>query len=143
MALRVSVDTTFLIDLQRERSRGEREGPARRFLLRNPDAELHLSVVALGEYTEGFPSADHPIVQAVRAQHALLVVDEETALVYAHIVRELRTQGTLIGANDLWIGSSSLRHHLPVLTANVGEFHRIAGLQVIDYRLAAASEERG
>ena len=134
MALRLSLDTTFLIDLQRERSRSEIDGPAHRFLKRSPDAELFLSAVALGEFAEGFSSTEHPVVRMVRQQHSLLPVDEETALLYAGLVRDLRSQGRLIGTNDLWIGASSLRFRLPILTANVDHFRRIDGLEVLAYR---------
>lgn len=134
MALRLSLDTTFLIDLQRERSRREPDGPAHRFLRRSADAELSLSAVALAEFAEGFVSVEHPIVRAVREQHNHLPVDEETALIYAGVVRDLRSRGRLIGANDLWIGSSSLRFRLPVVTADVEHFRRIEGLEVIAYR---------
>ena len=50
MALQLSIDTTFLIDLQRERAIGDEEGAAHRFLKRSPEAELFLSTVALGEF---------------------------------------------------------------------------------------------
>jgi tRNA(fMet)-specific endonuclease VapC len=139
VALRLSLDTTFLIDLQWERSRSEIDGPAHRFLQRSPDAELFLSAVALGEFAEGFSSAEHPVVRMVRQQHSLLPVDEETALVYAGLVRDLRSQGRLIGANDLWIGASSLRFRLPILTANLEHFRRIDGLEVLGYRESAPS----
>lgn len=134
MALRLSFDTTFLIDLQRERSKRSAEGPAHRFLRGVPEAELCLSTVALGEFAEGFPSAEHPVVRMVRRQHSLLPVDEETALVYAGVVRELRSRGVVIGANDLWIGCSTLRHRLPIVTANEEHFRRIEGLEVLEYR---------
>jgi len=140
MALRLSVDTSFLIDLQRERSRGEDNGPAHGFLRSSPDAELYLSAVALGEFTEGFPSAEHPIVVAVREQHTVLPIDAETASVYGGVVRELRPRGRLIGANDLWIGASSLQHGLPLLTADVDDFRRLAGLEVVEYGESASPE---
>ena len=134
MALRLSVDTTFLIDLQRERSKREPEGAAHRFLRQSPDARLSLSAVALAEFAEGFVSVEHPIVRAAREQHTLLPIDEETALIYAGVVRDLRSRGRLIGTNDLWIGSSSVRFRLPLVTADVEHFRRIDGLEVIGYR---------
>jgi tRNA(fMet)-specific endonuclease VapC len=134
VALRVSVDTTFLIDLQRERATPQKDGPAHRFLRRVPEAELFLCAVALGEFAEGFESADHAIVRTVREHHTLLVVDDRTAEVYSSRVRELRSRGELIGTNDLWIGASAVQHGLPLLTANAGEFRRVKGLEVIAYR---------
>ena len=134
MAEGVALDTTFLIDLQRERARGQTDGPAHRFLERDPDTELHLSVVALGEFAEGFERPDHELLRAVRELHVLLDIDEETALVYARLARRLRRQGRLIGTNDLWIAAASLRHDLPLVTSNPGEFERVDGLRAVAYR---------
>lgn len=134
MALRLSVDTTFLIDLQRERSVGDEDGAAHRLLRRSPDAELFLSAIALGEFAEGFDQASHPTVAAMRKGHILVPVDDQTAFVYARVVRELRRRGELIGTNDLWIGCTSLRLGIPIVTANVEHFRRIDGLGVVHYR---------
>ena len=134
MARRVSLDTTFLIDLQRERLEGMDDGPAHRFLTQTPDTELYLSVVALGEFAEGFASVEHPIVRAVRDRHTLLPLDEETAMLYAGVARDLRGRGRMIGGNDLWIGAAGLRYGLPVVTADVEHFRRIDGLEVLEYR---------
>lgn len=134
MALRLSIDTTFLIDLQRERSRGEKGGAAHRLLKRSPDAELFLSTIALGEFAEGFDRSEHPVVVAIRNAHTLVPVDDETALIYARVVRRLRHRGELIGANDLWIGCTSLRLGIPLVTANLEHFRRIDGLGIVAYR---------
>lgn len=134
MAGRVALDTSFLIELQRERRRGGTGGPAHRFLSTDPDLELHLSATALGEFAEGFSDPEDPVLRTVRELHVLLPVDEETALSYGRIARRLREQGALIGANDLWIAACSLRYGLPLVTANVGEFRRVEGLEVVSYR---------
>jgi predicted nucleic acid-binding protein len=133
MAIALSLDTTLLIDLQRERGTGA-EGPAHAFLRRDPDAELFLSVIVLGEFAEGFASSQHPAVQMVRDQHTLLPIDTETALIYSGLTRELRQAGRLIGTNDLWIAASSMRHQLPLVTANTGHFDRVDGLTVLPFR---------
>jgi tRNA(fMet)-specific endonuclease VapC len=134
MAFRLSVDTTFLIDLQRERIAGDNEGAAHRFLRRSPDAELFLSTIALGEFAEGFEDVEHPVVAAMRDGHTLVPVDDQTAFLYARVVRQLRRRGELIGTNDLWIGCSSLRLGIPLVTANVEHFRRIDGLGIVQYR---------
>lgn len=134
MAGLVAFDTTFLIDLQRERARGDSDGPAHRFLAEDPKRELHLSATALGEFSEGFDDPDHPVLRAVRELHVLLVVDEDTALAYGQIARQLRTVGRLIGTNDLWIAAASVRHGIPLVTANSQEFTRVDGLEVLGYR---------
>jgi len=39
-----------------------------------------------------------------------------------------------IGTNDQWIAAASIRHELPLVTANVAEFSRVDGLEVLPYR---------
>jgi tRNA(fMet)-specific endonuclease VapC len=134
LAGRIAFDTTFLIDLQKERSRGETDGPAHRFLAEDPEAELHLSATALGEFAEGFESREDPLLRTVRELHVLLPIDEKTALEYGRITRALREGGQLIGTNDLWIAAASLAHDLPLVTAKPGELRGVAGLEVIAYR---------
>jgi len=134
VAGRVAFDTSFLIDLQRERSRGDPDGPAHRFLSEDPDAELYLSATALGEFAEGFERRDDPLLRTVLELHVLLPIDEATALEYGRITRALRVAGRLIGSNDLWIAASSIRHGIPLVTANPAEFRRVEGLEVIAYR---------
>lgn len=131
MAARLSLDTTFLIDLQREIGGS---GPAHDFLGRHSRAELLVSVVVLGEFAEGFEETDHPMVTLMREQVVVLGIDEATALIYSAIARKLRVAGSLIGANDLWIASTSLRHGVPLVTANADHFGRVGELQVLTYR---------
>ncbi|MHB1194450.1 MAG: type II toxin-antitoxin system VapC family toxin [Longimicrobiales bacterium] len=133
MARFLTLDTSFLVDLERERRSGG-AGPAHRFLQADPDAELGLSAVALGELVEGYGDADHPVLVAIRRTHRLLDVDEDVALGYARITRALRAKGALIGANDLWIAATSLRHDAALVTADVAHFRRVDGLRVVSYR---------
>lgn len=134
MAGRVAFDTTFLIDFQRERARREADGPAHAFLRADPEVELLLPATALGEFAEGFDDVDDPVLRTVRELHVLLPVDEETALAYGRITRALRAVGKPIGANDLWIAATSVRHEVPLVTANVAEFRRVEGIQILPYR---------
>ena len=133
MAGRLSVDTTFLIDLQRERVSGV-EGPAHALLADDPEVELFLPAVALGEFAEGFEDGDHPVLRVVRDLHVLLPVDEDTALAYGRLTRHLRRRGELLGTNDLWIASSALRHGLPLVTADTVGFRRVPELELVAYR---------
>ena len=134
MADRIAFDTTFLIDLQRERRRNEAGGPAHRFLAAAPDLELCLSATALGEFAEGFADPEDPLLRTVRKQHHLLPIDTRTALAYGRIARTLRREGRLIGTNDLWIAAASVRYGLPLVTANAAQFRRVTGLDVVTYR---------
>jgi tRNA(fMet)-specific endonuclease VapC len=130
---RLSIDTTFLVDLQRERASG-REGAAHALLRGEGGTELCLSTVALGEIAEGFEDPDHPFLEVVRRGHTLLPVDDQVALAYGALARSLRREGRLIGTNDLWIAATSLRHGLPLVTSDAGHFGRIEGLVVVGYR---------
>jgi len=129
----LALDTTFLIDLQNERrSRGHASG-ATDFLSEHQSVELLLPAVALGEYLEGFADSNAEAAQALIAPLRVLPVTAETALVYATVVRSLRTKGQLIGTNDLWIACTAKAANLPLLTRNVSEFKRVPGLIVIGY----------
>ena len=133
MAGRLSVDTTFLIDLQRERG-SDIEGPAHALLAQDPEVELFLPSAALGEFAEGFEDADHPVLRLVRELHVLLPIDEETALAHGRLTRHLRSRGELLGANDLWIAASALRHELPLVTSDTAAFRRVPELELVAYR---------
>ncbi len=49
---------------------------------------------------------------------SVLPVDGETSERYSTIVSHLRTQGTPIPTNDLWIAASAMQYGLKVLTAD-------------------------
>jgi tRNA(fMet)-specific endonuclease VapC len=132
MARTLSVDTSFLIDLERERRSGL-GGPAHRFLQREADAELCLSAAALGELAEGYADPGHPALWAIRKSHRVLPLDEHVALAYAALAREHRGRGS-VGSNDLWIAATSLQHRLPLLTADVERFSAVRGLELVAYR---------
>ena len=132
MADRLSFDTTFLIDIQKERRSGQ-EGRAHRFLEQHTEAVMLLSAVALGEYAEGFSDPGDPSLQRLAAAVEILDVDRETSLRYGENARRLRSSGPLIGSNDLWIGCSAVRHGVALVTRNEDHFSRIAGLEVWKY----------
>lgn len=81
MAAILSVDTCFLIDLEREHKRGV-QGAAQEFLDGHLNDEYRLCVVAFGEFAAGFDRPDHPHLDLVRRGFDILPADEETALVY-------------------------------------------------------------
>jgi tRNA(fMet)-specific endonuclease VapC len=49
---------------------------------------------------------------------------------YAEIRHNLKTKGTLIGANDLLIAAHALSLNLTLVTANVRKFSRISDLKI-------------
>jgi predicted nucleic acid-binding protein len=133
MAEALIFDTTFLIDFQRERLRGEADGRAHRFLAVHADAAMALPVVALGEFAEGFADPNDPVLRQTARHFDLLPVDDATAYCCADITRRLRRNGRLIGSNDLWIAACALRHGRPLVTRNAAEFGRVPGLEVSVY----------
>ena len=127
----LSFDTTFLIDLQKERNRN---GRAHRFLAAHGDAFFHWSSVAVGEFAEGFVTKNDPLLQRYLRFGTVLPVDLNTALIYAQVARYLlRTSGKLIGTNDVWIASTAIRYGLPLVTRNQDHFDRIPNLIVMVY----------
>ena len=134
MGRRLSFDTSFLIDFQRERRRTDRGTPAHDFLRANPDAVPTLSAVALGEFAEGLADPAHPLMAWVRSTHEVLPIDESVALRYGSVTRRLRERRQLIGSQDLWIAATALHYGVPLVTANERHFARVDGLEVLSYR---------
>jgi tRNA(fMet)-specific endonuclease VapC len=126
------LETTFLIDLERERRRGER-GPAHLFLAASPEARLWLAVPTLGEVAAGLDEGRRTAWEAFVAPFGTLDIDLETCWIYARTFRYLSDNGLLIGSNDLWIAAVALSRQLPVVTRNVRHFRRVPGLSVLHY----------
>jgi predicted nucleic acid-binding protein len=133
MAEALIFDTTFVIDLQRERRGGEGSGRAQQFLRAHSEATLRLPATALGEFAEGFADPADPVLQTTAEHFDLLPVDAETAYCYGRLTRALRAAGRLIGSNDLWIAAAALRHDGPLVTRNADDFRRVPGLRVLTY----------
>lgn len=55
---------------------------------------------------------------------------------YAEQATTLKSHGTPIGANDLWIACHSLALGATLVSHNVREFGRIAGLKLVDWAAA-------
>ena len=75
-----------------------------------------------------------PILDAFFSTITTLPFDEADAQAAAAIRAALKSQGQPIGAYDVLIAGTGLAKGLVVVTSNVGEFKRISGLQVEDWR---------
>lgn len=126
------VDTTFLIDLEREVSR-RRPGPATEYLARHPDATLSVSVITVGELSEGYDRGDAPELRKLLEPYEVLDVSRPVAQRYGAISRALRSSGSRWGDNDLWIAATALEAGEPLLTRDGSHFGRIEGLAVEGY----------
>lgn len=70
---------------------------------------------------------------AIAGAHACLPFDSACAVLAARIRAELEALGTPIGPHDTLIAATALRHHAALVTRNVREFSRVAGLQCLNW----------
>jgi tRNA(fMet)-specific endonuclease VapC len=75
-----------------------------------------------------------PLLDAFFSTIATLPFDEPDARAAAAIRAALKTQGQPIGAYDVLIAGTALARGLVVVTSNSGEFKRVSGLQLEDWR---------
>ena len=59
--------------------------------------------------------------------------DDDAAVLYAGIRHDLEVAGRVIGPYDLQIAAICLLHGFTLVTNNVGEFSRVAGLAIEDW----------
>ena len=128
----VCLDTTFLIDLQRS-SRNTYFQRAATWLSNHPRILLKVPSIVLGEFSAGFEEIDHPEILAIYQRHEILPITTKEALLYGNQYRTLKTNGQLIGSNDLWIAATALANQWPLVTRNVSHFQKIPSLELVDY----------
>lgn len=133
MAAGLIAETTFLVDLERERRRGE-AGPAQRFLVGHGDDRLYVTFTIAGELAAGVSLAERSTWEEFLAPFHVIPSTPDVCWEYGRAFRHLQRTGRLIGANDLWIAATAVAHDLPVVTANVEHYHRVPGLEVLSYR---------
>ena len=98
------LDTTVLVDLQREFRRGQ-PGPATRLLETSGDAACFVSFVTWMEFAEGFADHARGACEAFLAAFQVVWPDADVAWRAARVSRTLRALGTPIGDHDLWIAA--------------------------------------
>jgi predicted nucleic acid-binding protein len=126
------VDTTFLIDLEREIVRRQ-PGPAMEFLAGHTAQTMRISVITLGEIAEGYEDPEAPGLEELLAPYEIVEITRAIGRRYAAISRVLRSTGSRWGDNDLWIGATALEAGEPLVTRDRDHFGRIAGLSVLGY----------
>jgi tRNA(fMet)-specific endonuclease VapC len=75
-----------------------------------------------------------PVLEAFFSAIATLPFDAADAQAAAAIRAALKVKGQPIGAYDVLIAGTALARGLVVVTSNSGEFQRVGGLQVEDWR---------
>jgi len=126
------LETTFLVDMERELGRGRR-GPAHRFLEEQSIASLFVTFTVAGELAAG-PDVNERArwEQFLRPFH-VLPADPDVCWRYGRIHRHLQDNRMLIGANDMWIAATALANGMPVVTRNHRHFRRVPDLRVLSY----------
>lgn len=125
-------DTCLIIDYERERKRAT-PGKAYAHFQKYPDSIHRIPFIVLGELSSGILTGNRNSWEKLFYQYPVIKWDKEISWQYGRIFRNLRSEGQLIGANDLWIAATALVYAIPVVTRNIHEFSRIPELEVIGY----------
>jgi predicted nucleic acid-binding protein len=126
------LDTSFLIDCERELERG-RPGRAVAFLEANEEARLYLTFSVAGELAAGGSLSDRETWEKFLGAVLFVAIQPGRLLGIRQAFRHPEKNGQLIGANDLWIAATALAHQMPIVTANHKDFARVPGLDVRQY----------
>ncbi len=131
------LDTCFLVDLFKEKSRRDR-GPATEKLEALGDAELLIPVFVLCELRAGAELSADPkreLIQITRLveSHPVIYPDSSFPTLYGEAAGVLIKNGTPIPVMDLMIGVMARRFGTPVLTRDLEHFQKIPGLVVLAY----------
>lgn len=133
MARRLILETTYLIDLEREVRSGRDDGPARAALRRHADDSLFITFTVAGELACGSSLSSRERWETFVAPFQVLEATADVCWEYGKAYRHLRDNGCLIGANDLWIAATALASDMPVMTRNEAHYRRVPGLRVQEY----------
>jgi predicted nucleic acid-binding protein len=126
------LETTFLVDLERELNRG-REGAAHQFLDRRRRDRFYITPTIAGELAAGASLAERKAWEGFVRPFGILEMNEEVWWQYGQLYRYLSDNGMLIGSNDLWIAASGVAYAMTVVTRNQRHYRRVPGLTVADY----------
>jgi predicted nucleic acid-binding protein len=126
------LDSTFIIDMQREILR-KRTAGAHRFLADHPEIMLRISIVTYGELAEGFATETVEAFQELVHPFQIIMLTNEMAWRFGVLSRLMRSSGQPLGDNDLWIAATALELGAPLVTRDRSHFERISGLSVMTY----------
>ncbi|MBK6974544.1 MAG: type II toxin-antitoxin system VapC family toxin [Sterolibacteriaceae bacterium] len=127
--MRYLLDTNILIALSKERP-----GVTAR-LANIPANDILLSAVVVAEIEYGIAKStrrehNRRVFDTLLAGIQIIPFDEAAARLYGPIRAELERLGEVIGPYDLMIAAQALSHDAVLVTDNLGEFGRVAGLAV-------------
>ena len=134
----IHVDSSFLIDLQREMVR-ERPGPAFELIESFDEGEiLCVSVHVVCELRAGAELAKTALAEQEEVDRLLsgLLVsypDDRFPILYGRLLAATQRSGRAVASMDLLIGTAALLDDAALVTRNVKDFSRIPGLRVLRY----------
>lgn len=126
------LETTFLVDLEREARRRE-TGRAHELLERENGSSMYLTFTVAGELAAGTSLDDRDRWESFLRPFHVLQSSPEVCWQYGELYRLLSRNGALIGANDLWIAATARAYGQRLATRNEGHFSRIPGLELVSY----------
>lgn len=132
----IHLDTSFLVDLLRERQSGG--GVATNRLQDLADVELRVSVHVVCELHAGVELSDRAdeerrAVEALTQGFHVVAPQPTFPATYGRLLAALRGAGTPISTIDLLIGTAAVVDGAPIVTGNPKHFRRIPGLDVVTY----------
>ena len=127
--MRYLLDTNILIALSKERP-----GVAPRLASIHAN-DILLSAVVVAEIEYGIAKStrrehNRRVFDTLLSGIQIIPFDEAAARLYGPIRAELERRGQLIGPYDLMIAAQALSQDAVLVTDNLGEFRRVAGLAV-------------
>jgi len=133
----IHLDTTFLVDLLRDRGRGH-VGAASEWLGGHRDDELAISVFVVCELCNGAersirPDVETEKVRAVCEAVHVIYPDKHFPPAYGRLLADLQRRGETIATMDLLIATTCLCHEALLLTRNRRHFERVPGLRLLAY----------
>lgn len=134
----IHLDSSFLIDLQRELARG-RPGPALDAIESMADDEtLAVSVHVVCELRAGAELARRPLEEHEKVDRllsGLLVAfpDSSFAAAYGRLLASITQRSRSVASMDLLIATAAMLDDAPLLTRNAKDFARVPGLRVLSY----------
>ncbi|MGJ3243568.1 MAG: type II toxin-antitoxin system VapC family toxin [Opitutales bacterium] len=127
------LDSTFLVDLERERMRGA-SGAAVTFLRAHEEVSFAITFTIAGELAAGRSlGLDREKWMRFIQPFRFYDYSPDVAWLFGASFRQLQRDGRMIGANDLWIAATALANDVPVVTRNDREFSGVEGLKVFGY----------
>ncbi len=112
----------------------------RQKMLKVADTDCAVSAITKAEMFAGSARSQMPQQSRARqdaffTRFVSLPFDDAAAHEFGRIRAALEAAGTPVGPYDMQIAAIALVHNLIVVTHNLGEFGRIAGLQIEDWEV--------